>query len=80
MLMRVLESLSKFSFQLVICPNPASPTIMKLHERDIGVAKESVQSANHIEFLGKIIQGCSRYSLGMELRDEVFGEGLEKEE
>lgn len=33
---------------------------MKLHERDIGVAKESVQSANYIEFLGKIIQGCSR--------------------
>lgn len=52
MLMRVLVCGCKFSFQFVIIPNPTSPTIMKLHERDIRIAKESVQSAYHIEFLG----------------------------
>ena len=46
---------------------------MKLDKRDIGVAEESIQSANDIEFLGKIIQSCSWNFLRMDLRDEVQG-------
>lgn len=53
---------------------------MKLDKRDIGVAEESIQSANDIEFLGKIIQSCSWNFLRMDLRDEVQGYGFEKEE
>jgi hypothetical protein len=55
MTMRVLEILSKFVSQLIICPHATSPTIMKLDKRDIRVAKESIQSADYIEFLGQII-------------------------
>jgi hypothetical protein len=55
MTMRVLEILSKFVSQFIICPHATSPTIMKLDKRDIRVAKESIQSAHYIEFLGQII-------------------------
>lgn len=72
--------MTKFTFQRAKSFNSTSPTIMKLDKRDIGVAEESIQSANDIEFLGKIIQSCSRHFLRMDLRDEVQGYGFEKEE